>query len=225
MARAECDFEFRPEGVGIDFDKIERHVQARSSKLLKTSESISTPELAVYFCCNFQSPAQQQPSGHRRYDESSQANETECFDHTQLTSFDRRYRFRTHDRRAQRQRVYAAPAKRFICDRAVPLQAARQAMVHLKDHITRTRPSRVQEQPARKGGREQLGRDLEACLKMGFRMTSARFRSRGTLRPCAWRESKRCGSSKAKTYITSFERSRNWKESAYACSLQCSPTK
>jgi hypothetical protein len=47
--RAESDFDFRPDGVGIDFDKIERHVKARSSKLLKTSDSVATPELEVIF--------------------------------------------------------------------------------------------------------------------------------------------------------------------------------
>ena len=45
--RVESDFGFRPEGVAMDFDKIERHVQARSSRLLKTSDSICTPELEV----------------------------------------------------------------------------------------------------------------------------------------------------------------------------------
>ena len=50
--RAESDFDFRPDGVGIDFDKIERHVKARSSKLLKTSDSVATPELEVIFFCS-----------------------------------------------------------------------------------------------------------------------------------------------------------------------------
>ncbi len=45
--RVESDFGFRPEGVAMDFDKIERHVQARSSRLLKTTDSICTPELEV----------------------------------------------------------------------------------------------------------------------------------------------------------------------------------
>ena len=47
LVRAECDFEYRPEGLGIDFDKIERHVNSRSTRLLRTSDSVFTPELEV----------------------------------------------------------------------------------------------------------------------------------------------------------------------------------
>jgi hypothetical protein len=43
----ECDLEFQPEGVGIDFDKIESHVQARSTKLLKAANCITTPAFEV----------------------------------------------------------------------------------------------------------------------------------------------------------------------------------
>jgi hypothetical protein len=50
--RVESDFGFRLEGVAMDFDKIERHVKARSSRLLKTSDSICTPELEVYLSCD-----------------------------------------------------------------------------------------------------------------------------------------------------------------------------
>jgi hypothetical protein len=50
LIRAERDFDYRPEGAGIDFDKIKRHVSARASKLVKTSESFITPELEVIFC-------------------------------------------------------------------------------------------------------------------------------------------------------------------------------
>ena len=39
-----ADFQYRPEGAGIDFDKIERHVSVRSSKLLKPHDSVFTPE-------------------------------------------------------------------------------------------------------------------------------------------------------------------------------------
>ena len=47
----ECDLEFQPEGVGIDFDKIESHVQARSTKLLKAANCITTPSFEV--CAEF----------------------------------------------------------------------------------------------------------------------------------------------------------------------------
>jgi len=47
----ECDLEFQPEGVGIDFDKIESHVQARSTKLLKAANCITTPAFEV--CAEF----------------------------------------------------------------------------------------------------------------------------------------------------------------------------
>jgi hypothetical protein len=47
LQRAEGDFLYRPEGVGVDFDKIEKHVQVRASKLLKTSDCLATPELEV----------------------------------------------------------------------------------------------------------------------------------------------------------------------------------